>query len=96
MNSITTKDLNKILQPGISIIDIREKVKYNLGHIKYAINITKNELMFNTEKYLVKDKTYYIYCDKGTISKGLVNYLGIKGYNAINIIGGYEAYKLNI
>ena len=96
MNSITTKDLKKILQPGISIIDIREKVKYDLGHIKYAKNITKNELMFNTENYLIKDKVYYIYCDKGTISKGLVNYLGIKGYNVINVIGGYEAYKLNI
>ena len=50
--------------------------------------------MFNTEKYLIKNKKYYIYCDRGTISKGLVNYLTIKGYDAINIIGGYDAYKI--
>ncbi len=94
MNSITVKELNKILQPGISLIDIRTNTKYNLGHIRYAINISKNELMFNTEKYLIKNKKYYIYCDRGTISKGLVNYLTIKGFDAINIIGGYDAYKI--
>lgn len=96
MNSITVKDFKKILQPGISIIDIREKTKYDLGHIKYAINITKNELMFNTDKYLIKDKIYYIYCDKGIISKGLVNYLDVKGYKVVNIIGGYQSYKSDI
>ena len=78
------------------IIDIRNNIKYELHHIPNAINISKNELMFNTENYLNKKDTYYIYCDKGIISKGLVNYLDIKGYNVVNIIGGYESYKLQI
>lgn len=76
-------------------IDVRSKNKYLLGHINDAINIDYYELFFNYEKYLQKNKKYYIYCDTGTKSKILVNRLRGLGYNCVNIEGGYNNYLVN-
>lgn len=90
--SILASNLKKQLNPNINLIDIRNNTAYKLGHIKYAKNISKNELMFNTSLYLKKGVTYFIYCEKGRHSRSLVNYLRNQGYDAINLIGGYENY----
>ncbi len=92
-NSITIEELKKILKPTINLIDIRNANSYKMGHIKYAKNISKNELMFNTEKYLKKEVPYYIYCSKGIQSRGLVNYLNKQGYNTKSVLGGYINYN---
>lgn len=91
--SISITELKRILKPGINLIDIRNATSYKLGNIPYSKNIAKNELMFNPEKYLIKGKTYYIYCSKGIQSKSLVNYLNNIGYNTVSILGGYANYK---
>ena len=90
--SILADDLKKILKPGINLIDIRSLTDYKLGHITYAININKNELMFNTAQYLKKNVPYYIYCSKGVQSRSLVHYLRKQGYNAKSLLGGYVNY----
>jgi len=92
-NNISVIELKRILKPRINLIDIRNSTSYKLGNIPYSKNISKNELMFNPEKYLFKDKIYYIYCEKGIQSKSLVSYLNSIGYKTINLIGGYKNYK---
>lgn len=91
--SINIIELKKILKPGINLIDIRSATSYKLGNIPYSKNISKNELMFNPEKYLEKEKKYYIYCSQGIQSRGLVHYLNSNGYHTISVIGGYASYK---
>lgn len=91
--SIMAQDLKKILNPKINLIDIRSSTDYKLGHINYAKNISKNELMFNTPLYLKKGTPYYIYCSKGIQSRSLVNYLRNQGYDAKSLLGGYLNYK---
>ena len=91
--SINITELKSILGPNINLIDIRNSTSYKLGNIPYSKNISKNELMFNPEKYLNKNKIYYIYCSKGIQSKTLVNYLNNNGYHTINVVGGYSNYK---
>lgn len=91
--SISSVELKQILKPGINLIDIRNNISYKLGNIPYSKNISKNELMFTPEKYLDKNKVYYIYCEKGIQSRSLVSYLNTKGYHTVNIIGGYSSYK---
>ena len=78
-----------------NIIDIRNIEKYNDNHLPNAYNIPYNKLIINPENYLDKDKTYYIYCQRGSTSKRLCILLNKIGYNVINIIGGYEAWILN-
>lgn len=82
------------LNEKINIIDIRDKYKYNCGHIGNAVNIPANYLLINPENYLVKSKTYYIYCDSGSRSRVLCDELNYLGYNTINVSGGYNNYLL--
>lgn len=90
--NISVNDLEKI-DDGI-IIDIRSNNKYRDGNIFNSINIPCDQLLINYSKYLKKDNKYYIYCQKGFRSKQLCRFLFNKGYNVINVIGGYETWIL--
>lgn len=93
MVEITVNDFLNLVNPNV--IDIRSIEKFNDNHIPGAINIRLNELMNNSEKYLNPNLVYYIYCQKGVASKTLVQVLRVKGYQAFNIVGGYEDWLLN-
>lgn len=92
-NDITTTQLRNLI-PGAKIIDIRDNYQFNLGSIPTSINIPMNFLLTNPDSYLTKNNTYYIYCEYGSRSKGVCNELTKKGYNAVNILGGFSEYKL--
>ena len=92
LNSITVDDLRNL--NDVDIIDIRSEEKYNDNHILDAYNIPYNKLLISPNSYLDENKTYYIYCQKGITSSKLCSLLNSKGYNLINIIGGYEAWIL--
>ena len=79
---------------NINIIDIRPENIYKVGHISNAKNIPKNDLLVNYPNYLEKNRTYYIYCDRGITSSLVVNFLNSKGYDTLNIEGGYYRYLL--
>lgn len=86
--------IKKLEQEQLNIIDIRTNLEYQYGRIPTAINIDKFILIKTPEKYLQKDKTYYIYCNSGISSNRVVEILNQKGYNAVNINGGYNNYLL--
>ena len=54
-----------------NLIDIREKYEYRIGHIPNSINISKDLLELNPEKYINKNEKYILYCNKGIISSEL-------------------------
>lgn len=93
MKNISVSEIEKI--ENANIIDIRNVEKYNDNHITGAYNIPYTKLITNPENYLDKDKTYYVYCQRGITSKRLCILLNRKGYNLINIIGGYEEWILS-
>lgn len=45
-------------------------------------------LLKNPEKYLMKDKTYYIMCQSGARSNRTTKILNKQGYQVINVAGG--------
>ena len=45
---------------NLNLIDIRDNYSYLNGTIKNAKNIPYNELLINPNKYLNKNKTYYV------------------------------------
>lgn len=92
-NDISVTELKKMI-PGIKIIDIRENYQFNMGSIPTSINIPTNFLLTNPDIYLNKNSTYYLYCEYGTTSKNVCNKLANKGFNVINILGGFSEYKL--
>ncbi len=46
----------------------------------------------NPYNYLSKDEKYYLYCDYGNTSRKCASILEKKGYDVVNIDGGYNAY----
>ena len=93
MKNISIEQLNKIVD-NINLIDIRDNYLYNIDHIPNAINIPMNLLLMNPNNYLEKDKVYYIYCSYGISSKKACKELLLKGFNVVNIDGGFNCYNL--
>lgn len=76
----------------VELIDIREPYEYKSGSLKTAKNIPMGNLLTSPEKYLVKDKTYYIMCQSGGRSGSTTRALTKQGYNVINVAGGVGSY----
>ncbi len=89
---ISINELSNIVNPYI--IDIRSNQKYNDNHIPGAINISYDLLINDYNKYLDKNITYYLYCQKGVTSKLASDILNARGYKTFSILGGYESYIL--
>ena len=85
--------INQVLGKS-NIIDIRNIEKYNNGHIDGAINIPMDKLLINADKYLKRQELYYLYCQRGVQSKKTCMILKNKGFNVVNIEGGYESWVL--
>ena len=68
------------------LIDINDKLIYNQNHIDGAINIEYETLLYNRDKILDKNKTYYIYCKGGHKSKRLVSILLAYGFNVVQVL----------
>ena len=82
MKSINLSDYRPYMG---QIIDVREKAEYIKKHIEGSINIPYNELIFNHNKYLDKNKKYFLICSGGIKSKRATNILTIYGYDVVNI-----------
>ena len=85
----------KRIVSSVSVIDIRRIESFNNGHIDGAKNIPFNQLIIAPEKYLQKNQSYYLYCQKGTKSIKACQILSRVGYQVYNILGGYEAWILS-
>lgn len=92
-NSISIKELLKL--SSINIIDIRSIQSYNNNHIPNAINIPFEKLIIKPNLYLKSNEKYFIYCQKGSLSKKACQILSKMGYHVVDIAGGYEEWILN-
>lgn len=83
MNSIYLKDYNSNMG---KLISLESREIFNINHVIGSINIPYEELLYNREKYLNKNDTYYLYCNKGHKSTRAVNILSAYGYKVIKVI----------
>ena len=90
--SISTDELKGLIG-RVNIIDIRDSYLFNNGNIPTSKNVPVNFLLFNPDNYMNKDTTYYIYCMYGIQSTKACQQLALKGYNVVNVTGGYNSYK---
>ena len=93
LENISVNDLKML--DNINLVDIRSIEKYNNKHIMNAVNIPFEQLIIRPEKYLSRNEKYYIYCQKGIQSRKICQMLAGKGYNVVNVTGGYETWILN-
>ena len=100
MFNFFTKDEGKVINVNdidnligtIDLIDIREPYEFESGSIKTAKNIPMQTLLNNPDKYLKKDKEYYIVCQSGGRSSMACNSLKSDGFNVIDVSGGVGSY----
>lgn len=76
--------------PDTWVIDLRSEQEYRELHVEGARNIPYGQLEMY-KKYLPKDKTYVLYCDRGASSLMAARQLGREGYRAVTVIGGIQA-----
>ena len=82
MKSISINEYNSSMG---KLIDVESKEIYNQHHVDGAINIPYETLLYNRERLLNKEETYYIYCRGGHKSKRAVNVLDIYGYKVVQV-----------
>ena len=61
---ITVEELSRLEPDSVVLVDLRDAVSYEYGHIPGAVNITK-EAVF--ERIKAKDKTICLYCRNGVV-----------------------------
>ncbi|MDK2829276.1 rhodanese-like domain-containing protein [Clostridium beijerinckii] len=88
---INVNDIDNLIGK-VDLIDIREKYEYAGGSIKSAKNIPMGELLNEPEKYLNKNKEYYIVCQSGGRSARACNSLKSQGFKVVNVAGGVGSY----
>lgn len=67
------------------LIDVQHPLDYQKKHDPRSINIYADKLIMNHNKFLSKSEKYYIICDKGRLSKKVVNTLTFYGYNVVQV-----------
>lgn len=73
---------------AMPLIDVRAEHEYAESRVDGAINIPKEELVANPEKYLDKNTQYYVHCRSGGRSGWTELMLKAKGYTNVKNIGG--------
>lgn len=89
--NISIEEFSKIYDK-VNIIDIRSKELYSDGHIPNSINLDPYKLAAAPNEYLDIYKRYYIYCESGSGSQKLCQILNQKGYEVINLVGGFNSW----
>lgn len=90
MKEITVDKLKDF--KNIQFVDLRDIKDFQKETIGNAISIPLNEV--STKIYqLPKDKLICVFCDTGDWSIQVVELLQDLGYNSVNLVGGFSAYK---
>lgn len=79
-----------------TLLDVRTPEEFEEGHLVNAININWFDDNFTEQvAVLEKEKTIYVYCQKGGRSAEARAVLDSLGFKAIDLTGGYGAWTAN-
>ena len=78
----------------IILLDVRTPEEYAEGHLEASINMNWFDPDFvQNADTLPREKTVYVYCKKGGRSARAARVLDSLGYEVVDLLGGYEAYR---
>src|SRR5438046_7932735 len=82
-------------QQDIVLVDVREKIEWNEGHIPGALHVPRGFLELQIEEAVPdKSKTVVLYCAGGVRSLMAAQTLQQMGYkNVISMSGGFGSWK---
>lgn len=86
---VRVSEVRSLVENGEYIIDAREKMEYDAGHIKGAVNIPLSEFRERLDE-IPKDRPVYIRCLSAQRSYYMVKELNLRGWkNIVNISGSF-------
>lgn len=96
---ISLKDWKEMEQESCLLLDVRDNMAFQYGHIGDAINLPLEELKEQIEKnelseQLKQNKKIIVYCKRGEASAEATALLREQGCDAYNLTGGYMAWLL--
>jgi thioredoxin 1 len=84
----------KMNQPSVVILDVRTPEEFTDGHLDKAINLDiKNDQFESQCDKLDKSKPVLVYCFSDKRSTRAAEMLRLKGFDAIVLKGGIEAWQ---
>ena len=85
-------DADELVRQGEFILDVREPLEYEIGHISSAQNIPLGELERRLAE-VPKDRKIYVYCQRGSRSQKAADILKQNSFEAVNLENGFASYN---
>jgi rhodanese-related sulfurtransferase len=93
----TTFDLKERLnwgEPALTIVDVRSRKDFNMGHIMGAISVPMDELLARAAVSFERDRDFYVYGTSDQETAEAANLLREAGYkNVAELMGGLGAWQ---
>ena len=96
---VTSLDVNsfeqKVSDPSVAIIDVRDAEEYAAGHLRGASNVDwfAHDFVEQVLASYPKNVSLALYCRSGRRSSSAANKLAREGYTVFNLEGGYLAWN---
>ncbi|MCG7406709.1 FAD-dependent oxidoreductase [Paenibacillus sp. ACRRX] len=91
VDTVQWNEVDALISQGATVIDVREPIEVQAGHIEGTINIPLHQLRAQAEK-LPKNETVYVSCQVGLRGYVAARMLSQQGIQVRNIDGGYKTY----
>ncbi len=91
---VTVTDIQKYIDEGRDVVDVREDWEWNKGHVPGARHVVLASILANPTKHSFKDGTIFV-CQVGersAVASEMAVALGVK--DVINFRGGTKAWKV--
>ena len=92
VKEISAQDFVKLDKDKITIVDMREQKERQNACFEGSINIPISKFWVGVDN-IPKDKPVYVFCDSGYFSEEMVILLEERGYDATNVLGGWQKIK---
>jgi rhodanese-related sulfurtransferase len=74
------------------LLDVREDEEWVAGHVDSAVHIGMGQLLEQIDE-VPRDRAVAVICRSGGRSAQVVRYLRASGYDAVNVLGGMQAWQ---
>ncbi len=92
METISAKEIDRYLfDRAYLLVDVREPSAYRKKHIRGAVCIPYDLLLQRIRG--LRGTVPILYCDRGNLSMQAARELEERGYRAISVVGGINAYR---
>ncbi|PJM72664.1 sulfurtransferase [Bifidobacterium primatium] len=92
VRQMTPEEFAGLDYSSVTLLDLREPHEVAAHGIPGALNVPFDPLP-HVLRNVPKDKPVVVYCREGSWSEEVAEILADRGYDAVNLTGGFEAYE---